>query len=390
MGLVVAATEWEDESCESPENRVRDSVSTPFGKAGPSRDAKRRQLWEDDEMKGRSFSLITIAALALSGSVASAQEPFYKGKTVRIISSSSTNYGDYSRMLARYMPKYMPGEPTMIVQVMAGASGLAAANFIYSVAARDGTYFAGTHGQIPTEPLLNPKAATFDPTKFTWIGSITKDTFVGYVSKDSPVQSLEEAKTKEMLVGGQAVGSMSIDMAILGRALFGLKFKIVTGYKGSADTKLAVARGEINGHIGTVWSEIRKSDAFRDKQIKVITQFGMKRHPDMPDVPLFIDLAKTDEQREMLELMLARQETAKPYFGPPDVPADRLKILRDAFDSVIKDRDFLADMEKAGMIVDQPLGWKEVTELVARLQKTPPQVVAHMNEIFENFREGKQ
>ena len=220
---------------------------------------------------------ILLCALA-SAAVA---EDFYKGKQIKIISSSATVYADYSRALAKYMPRHIRGQPLMIVQIMAGASGLTASNYLYSSAPRDGTVIAGTHGQIPTEPLLNPQGVHFDANKLSWIGSVTRDTYVGYVWHTSSVQSLEETKTKELLVGGQAVGSMSVDMPILGRDLFGLKFKIITGYTGATETKLALQRGEINGHLGTVWSDVKRSNAdwLRDKKIKVITQFGFCRTP---------------------------------------------------------------------------------------------------------------
>ena len=332
--------------------------------------------------------VLVFCAMAADPALA---EDFYKGKQIKIISSSATTYADYSRIMAKYMPRYIPGQPTMIVQLMPGASGLIAANYLYSSAPRDGTVIAGTHGQIPTEPLLNPDNVHFDAMKFSWIGSVTKDTFVGYVWHTSPVQSLEEAKTKELLVGGQAVGSMSVDMPILGREFFGLKFKIVTGYTGATETKLALERGEINGHFGTVWSDVKRSNAdwLRDDKIKVVTQFGFKPHPELPDVPLFIDLAKTPEERQALELMLARQETAKPYFGPPEIPADRLAILRTAFDATMKDPDYRAEMASAGLVVEQPMGWQEMTTLVGRLQQTPPSVVQRLKSAFDKFRDGK-
>jgi tripartite-type tricarboxylate transporter receptor subunit TctC len=334
-----------------------------------------------------------LAGLALTtvlwSSGVRSQDNFYKGKQIRIVVSASTTYADYARMLARFMPRYISGEPSFLVQVMSGASGLVAANYIYSIAPRDGTVIAGTHGHIPTEALINPKAAQYDVNRISWIGSATKDTYVGYVWKTAPVQSLDELKTKELLVGGQAIGSMSIDMPLLGRELLDLKFKIVTGYKGTEETKLAVARGEVGGHIGTLWSTVKKSEWLRDGQIKVITQFGFTRHPDLPDVPLFLDLAKTPEDRGVLELMLARQETAKPYFGPPGIPADRLGMLRDAFDATVKDPEYLAEMDRLGLPTDGPMGWQEMTLLIARLQKTSPETLNRLHEIFDRAREGK-
>ena len=335
------------------------------------------------------FALLGFAAVLVTGSAASGQDSFYKGKQIKIIVSATTTYADYARMLARFMPRHIPGEPSMLVQVMSGAAGLVAANYMYNIAPRDGTVIAGTHGHIPTEALINPKAVQYDVNKVSWIGSATKDTYIGYAWKTGPVQSLEEIRTREFLVGGQAVGSMSVDMPILGRELLGLKFKIVTGYKGTEETKLAFARGEIDGHFGTLWSTVKKSDWFREGRINVLTQFGFRRHPDMPDVPLFVDLAKTPEDRGVLELMLARQETAKPYFGPPDLPPDRLAMLRSAFDATVKDAEYLAEMSCLDMVTDGAMGWQEMTALIARLQKTPPEIINRLHKIFDNAREGK-
>jgi len=370
--------------------RQRDNVAQQDRDPGCAGASEKCQFGEAIVMNRELSRLLGLVLCAIATHAVAAEE-FYKGKQIKIISSSATTYADYSRILAKYMPRYIPGQPTIIVQIMPGASGLTAANYLYSSAPRDGTVIAGTHGQIPTEPLLNPENVHFDANKFSWIGSVTRDTFVGYVWHTSPVQSLEEAKTKQLLVGGQAVGSMSVDMAILGRELFGLKFKIITGYTGATETKLALERGEINGHFGTVWSDVKRSNAdwLRDNKIKVITQFGFKPHPDLPDVPLFIDLAQTQEERQALELMLARQETAKPYFGPPDIPADRLEILRNAFDATMKDPDYLAEMASNGLISEQPMGWQEMTELVARLQQTPPIVVNRLKAAFDKFRNGE-
>jgi tripartite-type tricarboxylate transporter receptor subunit TctC len=332
-------------------------------------------------------------ALALSlgaGGVNAAD--FYKDKTITIIASSSGTYEDYARQLSKHLGRHIPGSPNVITQVMAGASGLTAANYIYNAAPKDGTVFVVTHGHIPTLPMINPNGTRFDPTKFSWVGSVTKDVFVGYVWHTSPVQSMEEARTKEITIGGQAPGSMSIDMGILAKEMLGLKFNIITGYSGSDETKLAIQRGELNAQFGTAWSSLKREngDWLRDKKIKVIVQFGFKPHPELKDVPLFVDLAKNEEDHKALELMLARQETAKPFYGPPDIPADRLAIIRKAFDEMVKDKDFLADMQKQSLDVEQPMGWEETSSLVARLQKTEPQVVKRLNSAFERFKETRK
>lgn len=342
------------------------------------------------KMAVQAFGAVIIGLCTLTVP-AGAADDFYKGKTITILSSGTGVYENYGRVMARHMPKYIPGQPNIIVQVMSGASGLTAANHLYNNAPRDGTVILVSHGHIPTAPMLNPKGTRFDPTKFSWIGNATKDVFIGYVWHTSPVQSLEDAKTKQALMGGQAVGSMSIDMAILAKELFDLKFKVITGYSGAAETKLALEKGEIDGHFGNALTSIKTGNPewLREKKVKIITQFGFKRHPEMPDVPLFIDLSTTQEHRQVLALMLARQETSKPFYGPPDMPADRLAVLRNAFDRTIKDPEFLAEMQRQQLDVDEPMGWQELTAMVAELQKTPPSVADRLQGIFDKFRQGK-
>jgi tripartite-type tricarboxylate transporter receptor subunit TctC len=329
------------------------------------------------------------AALA-TAHPASAAEDFYKGKQITFVASGQGVYEGYARAIAKYMPKYIPGNPNIIVQLMTGAAGLQAANHVYNTAPQDGTVVAATHGHIPTAPQLNPNGARFDPNKFHWIGNATKDVFIGYVWHTAPAQSMEQAKTIELKMGGQAVGSMSIDMAILAKEMFGLKFKIITGYSGSQETKLAVEKGETDGHFGNAWTSIKTSNPewLRDKKITIITQFGFKRHRDLPDVPLFIDLSKTAEDRQVLELMLARQETSKPYYMGPGVPADRVAILRAAFDKVMVDPEYLAECQRLGYDVEEPMNGQEVADLVARIQKTPPSVAERLLGYFDKFRKG--
>jgi tripartite-type tricarboxylate transporter receptor subunit TctC len=291
------------------------------------------------------YLIVAVFAYCASPDQAVAQD-FYKGKQITIIASSPVGYEGYARTLAKHMVRYIPGEPSIITQIMSGASGLTAANHIYNVAPRDGTVFAVTHGHIPTQPVLNPQGARFDPAKFSWIGSMTKDVYVGYVWHTSPIQSLQEAQTKELIIGGQAPGSMSIDMAILAREMLGLKLKIITGYGSTAETRIALEKGEIHSHFGVVWGSLKREnpDWIRDRKIKPIVQYSFQPHPELKDVPLFVNEAKNELDHKVLELMLARQETSKPLYGPPDIPGDRLAIIRKAFDATLKDPQFLADM----------------------------------------------
>ena len=323
-----------------------------------------------------------------------ADEDFYKGKQIRLLISTDPAgaYDTYGRLLAAHLGNHIDGKPSVVVQNMPGASGLRTANYMFTTAPRDGTVIAGTHSSVPTAPLTSPDAATFDVNKFGWIGSIASDPYVGYVWHSSPVQSLEDTKTKEVIMGGVSLGSAGVDMAVIGRELFGLKLRIVTGYKASNDVKLAMERGEVHGTFANAWSSIKTSEPtwLKENKIKVIVQHGFKRLPDLPDVPLFYDLAKTEEDRQALIFLLARQEAAKPYFAPPDTPPARLAILRKAFDATVRDPAFMADATRLGLTLDGPMTGDEVAALVVKLASTPSVVVNRVNAVFDAFQSGKK
>jgi tripartite-type tricarboxylate transporter receptor subunit TctC len=347
--------------------------------------------WDAKTIRRLLWASVSGGAVVFGASMkVEAAEDFYKGKQITIIVSGSAGgiYDGYARILGRYLTKYIPGNPTYIIQGMSGASGLQAANFIYNQAPRDGTVIGGVHSHIPTAPLLSAKGTQYDQNKLSWIGSLTTESYIGYVWHTAPVQSLEEAKTKELIVGGQAVGSMSIDMAILAREMLNLKMKIITGYSGSQESKIALERGEIHGSFGNSYTSLVTTEPewLRDKKVKVITQFGFKKHPKLPDVPLFLELL-TPEDRQAVELMAARQESAKPYFGPPDIPADRLQILRTAFNASIKDPAFREELEKANYEFTDPMTGEDLTRLVHRLSQTPPEVAKRLDDVFAKFRD---
>ena len=341
---------------------------------------------------------LILAAAGLQGAVvpltaAESGGDFYKGKQIQLVVGSTPGgvYDVYARLVAEHLPNHIPGKPTIVVQNMDGASGLKAAIFLNSVAPRDGTTILSTLSSVPTAPLFTPQAATFDVTKFSWIGSITKDPFVGYVWHTAPVKTLEDARTTEVIMGGNSVGAAGVDMAIIGRDFFGLKIKIVTGYAGAPEVKLAIENGEVHGTFANAWGDLKTQRAYwlREGKIRLIVQHGFEKHPDLPDVPLFIDLAKTPEDRQALELLLARQEFSKPYFGPPGMPAERLAILRHAFDDTMKDPAFLAAVQKARLAVDGPMSGEQLAAMVARLAATPRPVVQRIEQAFTNYNAGK-
>ena len=341
----------------------------------------------------RTTSLLAGAAglLALGAPGALAAEDFYKGKTISIMTSGAGSYEAYARLLAKYMSKNIPGEPNMIVKNMSGASGLKATNYMANVAPKDGTEIAGVHGHLLTLPMFNPQGVQYESNKLSWIGSATKELYLAYMWHTSPVQSMAEARVKESIVGGQAVGSMSIDIAILANAMMGTKFKIVTGYAGSQETRLAVERGEIHGHVGTALTTILSSNPewISEKKITVIAQFGEKPHKMLPTAPLLLDFVLKPEDKAAMQLFLARQETGKPYFAPPGIPADRLAILRKAFDASVADPAFVAEAQKQQLDVDDPMTGKEVEEFLVRMSKTPPSAAQRINDIFKNYTDKK-
>ena len=339
---------------------------------------------------------MTLLAICASGT-AWAAEPegaFYKGKQIRLIVSSNagTGYDAYARVLAQFMPKYIPGNPTIVVQNMGGASGLTGAGYVYNVAPRDGTVFASAVSNLPTTPLLSPEAAPFDVGKLGWIGSMSTDPYVGFVWHSAPIRTFEEAKTKEVLMGGTAsVGSASVEMTRLSNQLFGTKFRLITGYKDTVETKLAIERGEVQGTFANAWGSLKVAEAdwLRENKIRIIIQHGFHPHPELPDVPLLVDQAKTEADHQALELMLGRQEYSKPFFTPPGVPADLLEILRRAFDLAIKDPGLQAAMQKAKLDLVGPLTGAELEVMVKRAAGTPDSVVQRVKSIISSPEDTK-
>ncbi len=343
----------------------------------------------------RTLPTLMLTALAITGMAATACRAqdgggFYKGKQINLIVSSDAGgaYDSYARLLAQVYAAHIPGQPTIVVQNMPGASGLKTANYMDKTAARDGTVIAGTHSSVPSAPLTSRSAANFDATKFSWVGSITSDPYVAYVWHTAPIKTLEDAKTTEVIMGGISVGSAGVDLAIAARELFGYKLKIVTGYKSSTEVKLAMERGEVHGTFANALSSIRASEPewITEHKIRIIAQHGFKKHPDLPDVPMFMELAKKEEDRQALVFLLARQEAAKPYFGPPNVPADRLTMLRRAFDASIRDAKFLDLAGKAGVSLDNPMTGEELADLVVQLAQTSPAVIDRVNKMFDAYK----
>jgi tripartite-type tricarboxylate transporter receptor subunit TctC len=334
-------------------------------------------------------ALLALAALLLANAPALAQEDvaaFFKGKTLRLIVGIGvgSGYDINARLLARYMAAHIPGQPTIIVQNQPGAGSLTMTNALYNAGPFDGTVMGASFNGMPTTPLLQPAGARFDPVKLNWLGSTNRETQAMYVWHTAPAQVLEDARAKEIVMGAQAPGSTQFDYPVLANKLFGFKFKVVTGYESTPKIHLAMESGEVHGTIAN-WSTLKAINPgwIADKKIRIIAQWALKRNPELADVPLFLDLAKTDAERAALELMLTRLEYGRPFFLPPNVPAPRLEALRRAFDATMKDPAYLAEADKLKIEVD-PLSGAEVAALVEQVSRTPADTVARVRTAMEN------
>jgi tripartite-type tricarboxylate transporter receptor subunit TctC len=325
-------------------------------------------------------ALTMLGGLAISAPAANAQsvEEFYRGKTINLIIGYSVGggYDLYGRLLSRHIGKHIPGHPSIVAQNMTGAGSLRAAQYIYSVAPKDGTTF-GTFGRtIATTPLLTPAAAQFDGTKFTWLGSITNEVSACVTWQNSPVKTWKDVLTKEVTMGGEGPGADPDVYTLLYDNVFGAKMKLVTGYHGTNDITLAMERGEVDGVCGLSWSTIkaRHMQAMKEKKINILVQAALRKQPELADIPLASELTQDPEKLQILKIFLAMQETARPFAAPPGIPADRKAALIAAFDATMKDPEFLAEAQKLSADVN-PLNAKAVGDILAELYATPKAIL---------------
>ncbi|MGH6769539.1 MAG: Bug family tripartite tricarboxylate transporter substrate binding protein [Xanthobacteraceae bacterium] len=322
----------------------------------------------------------TMIALAPASAAAQTPAEFYRGKTVdlQIAYSVGGGYDQYARLLARHMGKHIPGNPRVVPHNMPGAGGMRAANWLQSAAPKDGTVFAATSRAMAFEPLLGNKAAKYDPTKITYIGSANDEVSVCMAWRTSGVSSFAQVQKREFVVGSGGTADDTYQFPAILNNMFGAKFKMVTGYAGGTEINIAMERGEVQGRCGFPWSTVKASHQhwMRDKSFNLLMQFSLAKHADLPNVPLVMDLAKTDEQRQILRLIFGRQVMGRPYVAPAGVPKDRADALRKAFMDTMRDKEFLADVAKARFEVT-PVSGDQLASMVMDIYKnTPPAVAA--------------
>jgi tripartite-type tricarboxylate transporter receptor subunit TctC len=335
---------------------------------------------------GRVVAAVLVTALP--GSMACAQSPadFYKGKTVEFYIGYSVGggYDLYARTIARHIGKHIPGNPTVVPKNMEGAGSLRLANWLFRVGAKDGSVI-GTIGRgTAFDPILGQQGAQFDGTKFTWLGSANNEVSVCVSwNATSGITKFDDLLSKDMTVGGTSTSADTDQFPRILNGVLGTKMRIVSGYPGGNDVVLAMERGEVKGRCGWSWSSVMSTHHvwLEEKKMTVLAQLALQKHPDLPDVPLIIDLAKTDEQKQILKLIFARQVMGRPYLAPPGIPADRAAALRQAFMDTMTDKEFLADAEKAQLEIT-PVDGAGIQKLVAEVYQTPPEVAKKAAEML--------
>ena len=332
-------------------------------------------------MKAHFAAVIALAAAVASATNVTAQDAvqkFYAGRNMDMVIGYPPGGGfdGSARLLIRHMPKHLPGSPTMIPKNMPGAGSLVAANYLYNVAPKDGSEFGIIGGSVPVGPLWSRDGVSFEATRFSWIGSMDRWNGIVLLWGNGPAKTLDDLRKMEVPVGATGAGDVTAIYPRVLNALIGTRFRIVGGYRGTTDLNLAIERGEVAGRLGWCWDCVKaeKPNWVSDKQIIVPLQLGLQKHPDLA-APMAFDLAKDEESKQIMRLVLGSQEMARPFVAPPGVPAERLAALRKAFEETVKDKDFLAEAQKMGLPVNIAY-WHELEKLIKDVYATPEAIVA--------------
>ncbi len=335
----------------------------------------------------RTFCCTAVASLLLTAGSATADavSDFYTGKTVRIVNwaAAGGEYDVHGRLVSRYIGKHIPGQPNVVHQTMTGGGGMTAANFLYNVAPRDGTALGIMVGTIALFQAFGDKAIKFDAAQFNWIGTIasTKENIAAWHT--APVKKFEDLLTMEFTTGASGRSSPSFMVPTLVNKLLGGKINIVPGYPGGSQINLAMERGEVQGRYNT-WSSWKttKPDWLRDGKVVILVQQALSKPADLQGPPLLIDLAKTEDDKRIFELMAIGSEMGRPLAATPGVPPERLAALIAAYRAMLKDPEFMAEAKRLDIELD-PIVGEEMQKLVVRAISTPPHVVERMKKLLD-------
>jgi tripartite-type tricarboxylate transporter receptor subunit TctC len=299
----------------------------------------------------------------------------FKASSVSLMIPSGIGggYDTYGRLASRHLGRFLPGNPAILAKNMPGAGGIVLANYMYNVAPKDGSAIAIVQGGTPFEPLYGNTQAKYDVAKFNWLVSLNRLVSIGIFWHTTRIRTPDDLFRDDVLVGSSGGGDASTQiMPNILNLLAGTKFKVITGYKGTGDSMLAMERGEVEGIVGHELNGLRaqRPDWLRDHKVRIVIQIGFTKSPDISDVPMAVDLVKDEESRKVLELLLMRQQHGRPFLAPPGTPPDIVATLRQAFTAMAKDPAFLQDAAniKADILVS---GHEDIEALLARTYASP-------------------
>ncbi len=337
-----------------------------------------------------AFLAVVLAACAGGGHPAAAQAPeqFYAGKTIDFVIGYPPGGSNdtWARLVTRHLGKHIPGKPTVVPKNTPGAGSFLAVNQIFNVAPKDGTVIGIGAPTMPLDERLGTQGVRFKTAELNWIGRVDSLINIVFMWKTSPVKTFADALKIESMLSATGVGSTVSIYPTVTNNVFGTKFKLVMGYKGSNEAMLAVERGEAEGHC-TSWTALKVAhpDWIKDNNVSLLVQFSLKRHPELPDIPTAVDLARSDEERAVLSAIMNAAEVGTAFFTAPGVPADRLNALRRAFDATMKDPDFHADVERTRLGIN-PITGEELQKLVAEVSDLPPALIDKVRAAYTSPR----
>jgi tripartite-type tricarboxylate transporter receptor subunit TctC len=316
---------------------------------------------------------------------ASPAEDFYKGRQVNMVIgfNAGGGYDIYGRLVARHIARHIPGNPNIVIRNMPGGGSLIAANHLYNAAPKDGSEVGLFAGSVATDPLIGGTPAKYDARKFVWLGSAFSDTTVCVSWHATPFKTMDDLFKREMITG--SVGnSTTLIVPVAMNSVLGTKLKIVKGYQGSGGLKVAMERGEIEGFCGASLDSIQSSspDWLTEHKINVLTQMSFKKTSEVPNVPSIMDYAKTDDDKQVLQLIFSWMLMGRPLAAPPGVPQDRVTVLRTAFDDTMKDSAFVAESNKLGITVD-PVTGQDMDEFLAKVYQSPKPLIKRAADILQ-------
>ncbi len=338
-------------------------------------------------MKVAKLAGWTTATLIASCGTLVAQDgvaKFYKGKEMRVLvgSSAGGGYDAYARVVAKHLGRFLPGNPSLTVQNMPGAGGLRAANYLYNVAKKDGSVIAHLQRTAPAHQIMGRPGAKYDPKKFNWLGSLNSEVTICVARKDAKVQNAKDLFNKQLIVGGAGLATDSETVPTILSNILGMRFKIISGYPGSTQTAFAIDKNEIEGICGSYSSLTSAQKRWFKKgaeKVNILVQISTKKHPKIPNVPLAVDLVKSDEDRKIMELNDARLEMGRPFVAPPNVPKERVAALRKAFWDMANDKKFADSILRLGRELN-PVRGKDVQGLVNRIASIDKSLVAKLKQ----------